>query len=45
MYKSCNIYEEWKVFMNSMLLKLGIFFITIGVAKFIYAMYLKHIQK
>ena len=28
--------------MNSMLLKLGIFFIAIGIAKFIYAMYLKH---
>ena len=44
MYKSCNIYEEWKGFMNSMLLKLGIFFIAIGIAKLIYSMYLKHKQ-
>ena len=28
-----------------MLLKLGIFFIAIGITKFIYAMYLKHKQK
>lgn len=31
--------------MNSMLLKLGIFFIAIGIAKLIYALYLKHKQK